>query len=335
MTARIEAASYPLARPRRLRRTAALRRLVTETRLHPADLVLPMFVRESLREPQPIPSMPGVVQHTRESLKSAADAAVRAGVGGLMVFGVPARRDASGTGATDEHGILNEALGDLVAEVGDATVLMADLCLDEFTDHGHCGVLAADGTVDNDATLVRYQQMALAQAAAGADLLGTSGMMDGQVGAVRSALDSAGLIDTGIFAYAAKYASAFYGPFRDAVDSTLTGNRRSYQQDPANRREARREVALDVAEGADLVMVKPALGYLDIVADTAAAVTVPVAAYQVSGEYSMVEAAAAHGWIDRDRAILETLTGIRRAGAQIVLTYWAAEVGALLARAEG
>jgi porphobilinogen synthase len=334
MTAPLPAASYPIARPRRLRRTVALRRLVAETRLHPADLVLPLFVRGSLREPQPIPSMPGVIQHTRESLKSAADAAVRAGVGGLMIFGVPATRDATGTGATDEHGILNTALGDLVSEVGDATVLMADLCLDEFTDHGHCGVLALDGSVDNDATLARYQQMALAQAASGANLLGTSGMMDGQVGAVRSALDSAGLIDTGIFAYAAKYASAFYGPFRDAVDSTLTGNRRSYQQDPANRREARREVALDVAEGADLVMVKPALGYLDIVAETAATVSVPVAAYQVSGEYSMLEGAAAHGWIDRDRAILETLTGIRRAGAQIVLTYWAAEVGALLSRAE-
>jgi len=327
------AGSFPAVRPRRLRRTPALRRLVAQTRLHPADLVLPMFVKESLTEPAPLTSMPGVLQHTRESLKAAATQAVSAGVGGLMIFGIPEVRDGIGSRATDPGGILNVALADLRAEVGASTVLMADLCLDEFTDHGHCGVLTASGEVDNDATLERYREMAVAQATSGADLVGTSGMMDGQVGAVRTALDAAGLTDTGVFAYAAKYASAFYGPFREAVDSALIGDRRGYQQDPANRREAAREVALDIAEGADLVMVKPAMSYLDILADVAAMpeVTVPVAAYQVSGEYAMIEAAAANGWIDRDRAILETLTSIRRAGAQIVLTYWAAEVAATLA----
>jgi porphobilinogen synthase len=319
-------ARFPTGRPRRLRRTPAIRRLVAETRLHAADLVLPMFVKESLSEPSPLGSMPGVLQHTRDSLKAAAVAAVNAGVGGLMIFGIPAQRDAIGSAATDPRGILNLALADLKAEVGDSTVLMADLCLDEFTDHGHCGVLDEHGGVDNDATLVRYADMALAQAAAGADLLGTSGMMDGQVGVVRQALDSAGDIDTGIFAYAAKYASAFYGPFREAVDSALVGDRRTYQQDPANRRESAREVALDIAEGADLIMVKPAMSYLDVLSDVAATVDVPVAAYQVSGEYAMVEAAAAHGWIDRDRAVLETLTSIQRAGASIILTYWATEV---------
>jgi porphobilinogen synthase len=323
-------AQYPLGRPRRLRRTPALRRLVAENRLHPADLVLPMFVKESLTEPSPLGSMPGVLQHTRDSLKAAAVQAVSAGVGGLMIFGIPAERDALGSAATDRAGILNLALADLKSEVGDSTVLMADLCLDEFTDHGHCGVLDDRGEVDNDATLTRYADMALAQAAAGADLLGTSGMMDGQVGVIRRALDDSGDIETGIFAYAAKYASAFYGPFREAVDSALIGDRRTYQQDPANRREAAREVALDIAEGADLVMVKPAMSYLDVLADTAAVSTVPVAAYQVSGEYAMVEAAAAHGWIDRDRAIMETLTSIRRAGASIILTYWATEVATKL-----
>ncbi len=324
------AAPFPVGRPRRLRRTPALRRLVAETRLHPADLVLPMFVKESLTEPVPLGSMPGVLQHTRDSLKAAAVQAVEAGVGGLMIFGVPAERDATGTAATEPNGILNVALADLRAELGHSTVLMADLCLDEFTDHGHCGVLGDNGAVDNDATLIRYADMALAQAAAGADLLGTSGMMDGQVGVIRQALDAVGDIDTGIFAYAAKYASAFYGPFREAVDSALVGDRRTYQQDPANRREAAREVALDIAEGADLIMVKPAMSYLDILADTAATVDVPVAAYQVSGEYAMVEAAAANGWIDRDRAILETLTSIQRAGASIILTYWATEVATTL-----
>jgi porphobilinogen synthase len=251
---------------------------------------------------------------------------VSAGVGGLMLFGIPAERDAVGTQATEPDGILNAALSDLRAEVGGDTVLMADLCLDEFTDHGHCGVLTQSGAVDNDATLERYREMAIVQAASGADMVGTSGMMDGQVGAVRTALDDAGRQDTAVFAYAAKYASAFYGPFREAVDSALQGDRRSYQQDPANRREAAREVALDVAEGADLVMVKPAMAYLDILSDVAGSVDVPVAAYQVSGEYAMIEAAAANGWIDRDRIIAETLTSIRRAGAHIVLTYWAAEI---------
>lgn len=295
-----------------------------------------MFVKESLSAPSPLGSMPGVVQHSRDSLKAAAVDAVAAGVGGLMIFGIPSHRDATGTQATDPRGILNVALADLAAEVGADTVLMADLCLDEFTDHGHCGVLTAAGAVDNDATLLRYQDMALAQVDAGADLVGLSGMMDGQVAAVRAALDDADKLDAGVFAYAAKYASAFYGPFREAVDSALTGDRRSYQQDPANRREAAREVALDVAEGADLVMVKPALGYLDVLADVAASplVTVPIAAYQVSGEYAMIEAAGQRGWIDRDRAVVESLTSIRRAGAQIVLTYWAAEIAARLTAGE-
>jgi porphobilinogen synthase len=325
---------YPTVRPRRLRRTPAIRRLVAQTRLHAADLVLPMFVKESLTQPAPLTSMPGVLQHTRDSLKAAAVEAVSAGVGGLMIFGVPRVRDADGSQATDPDGILNVALADLRAEVGADTVLMADLCLDEFTDHGHCGVLTASGAVDNDATLLRYQEMAVAQAVSGADFVGTSGMMDGQVGAVRAALDDAGHIDTAVFAYAAKYASAFYGPFREAVDSALKGDRRSYQQDPANRREAAREVALDVAEGADLVMVKPAMSYLDVLADVASTVDVPVAAYQVSGEYAMIEAAAANGWIDRERAIVESLTSIRRAGAQIVLTYWAVDIARRLRAGE-
>jgi porphobilinogen synthase len=289
-----------------------------------------MFVKESLSEPMPLNSMPGVLQHTRDSLKAAAVEAVSTGVGGLMLFGIPADRDAIGSQATDPDGILNVALTDLRAEVGGDTVLMADLCLDEFTDHGHCGVLTPSGAVDNDATLERYREMAVAQAVSGADMVGTSGMMDGQVGAVRSALDDAEHIDTAVFAYAAKYASGFYGPFREAVDSALKGDRRSYQQDPANRREAAREVALDVAEGADLVMVKPAMAYLDVLSDVASSVDVPVAAYQVSGEYAMIEAAAGNGWIDRDRIIVETLTSIRRAGAQIILTYLAAEIAGKL-----
>jgi porphobilinogen synthase len=317
--------SYPDARPRRLRRSTAIRRLVAETRVAPAELVLPMFVREGLTEPRVIPSLPGVLQHSRDSLRKAAAEAVAAGVGGLMLFGVPQRRDAVGSAGTDPDGVLNVAIRDVVAEVGDAAVVMSDLCLDEFTDHGHCGVLAGDGTVDNDATLRRYEELALAQARAGAHMLGLSGMMDGQVGAVRRALDAAGLTDTAILAYAAKYASACYGPFRDAVESTLQGDRKTYQQDPANGREALREAALDVAEGADIVMVKPALPYLDIIAAVRAEVDVPVAAYQVSGEYAMVEAAAANGWLDRDRVIDETLTSIRRAGAQIILTYWAVD----------
>jgi porphobilinogen synthase len=315
-----------------LRRTPALRRLVEQTRIAPADLVLPLFVREGAAEPVPVSSMPGVVQHTRESLRKAAADAVDAGVGGLMLFAVPERKDAVGTAATDPDGVLQVAIRDVVAEVGDATVVMADLCLDEFTSHGHCGVLDADGGVDNDATLARYAEMALAQAVAGVHLVGPSGMMDGQVGVIRAALDAGGFADVGILAYSAKYASAFYGPFREAVSSSLVGDRRTYQQDPANADEALREVALDVAEGADVVMVKPAMSYLDVLRRVADAVRVPVAAYQVSGEYAMVEAAAARGWIDRERAVLETLTSIRRAGAQLVLTYWAAEAARLLAR---
>ena len=317
---------FPQTRPRRLRATAALRRLVTDVYVDPSDLVLPVFVREGIAEPVEIASMPGVVQHTLESLRKAAVEAVEAGVGGLMLFGVPDRKDAQGSGADDPTGILNAALGTLRHELGDDTVLMADLCLDEMTDHGHCGVLDASGNVDNDATLARYASMALAQADAGAHLLGTSGMMDGQVGAVRAALDDADRPDVGILAYAVKYASAFYGPFREAVNSSLAGDRKSYQQDYARDvREALAEVELDVAEGADVVMVKPALPYLDVLRAVADASPVPVAAYQISGEYSMVEAAAQRGWLDRDRAIAETLTAIKRAGASIILTYWAVE----------
>ncbi|MDO9455482.1 porphobilinogen synthase [Nocardioides sp.] len=320
----------PVVRPRRLRTTAALRRAVAETSLEARQLVLPVFVREGLAEPRPISSMPGVVQHTRDSLKAAAAEAAALGLGGIMLFGIPERKDAVGSGAIDPDGILNVAIADVVAEVGDALPVMADLCLDEFTDHGHCGVLTADGRVDNDATLELYAEMARAQAAAGADLVGPSGMMDGQVAVVRSALDGAGHTDVAVLAYSAKYASAFFGPFREAVDSSLVGDRKTYQQDPANAREGVREVLLDIAEGADIVMVKPALAYLDVVRRVRDAVDVPVAAYNISGEYAMVEAAAAHGWIDRQAAILETLISIRRAGADIVLTYWAAEVAGLL-----
>ena len=316
---------FPRERPRRLRQTPALRRLVRETRLSPSDLVLPLFVREGAVEPKPIASMPGVVQHSLASLRLAAREAVAAGIGGLMLFGVPGTRDARGSGADDPDGILNVGLREVRDEVGDDLVVMADLCLDEFTDHGHCGVLDAHGRVDNDATLHRYAAMALTQVQAGAHVVGLSGMMDGQVGHVRAALDDAGHLDTLLLAYAAKYASAFYGPFRDAVESTLVGDRSTYQQDPANVVESLREVRLDVAEGADIVLVKPALPYLDVLRRVADAVDVPVAAYQVSGEYSMVEAAAAAGMIDRQRAVLETLTSIRRAGAQVVLTYWALE----------
>ncbi|MEV0721520.1 porphobilinogen synthase [Micromonospora purpureochromogenes] len=321
---------YPEIRPRRLRRNAAVRRLVSETRVDPAELVVPMFVKEGLTEPRAVASLPGVLQHSRDSLRKAAVEAVQAGVGGIMLFGVPASRDATGSGGIDPDGILNVAIRDVVSEVGDATVVMSDLCLDEFTSHGHCGLLTPDGGVDNDATLAAYAEMAVAQAAAGVDVVGPSGMMDGQVGVVRRALDAAGHQDVAVLAYAVKYASAFYGPFRDAVESALEGDRRTYQQDPANLRESLREVELDVAEGADMVMVKPALPYLDVVAAVRAAVDVPVAAYQVSGEYAMVEAAAANGWIDRERVILETLTSIRRAGAQIILTYWAVEAAQLL-----
>ncbi|PRY28491.1 porphobilinogen synthase [Pseudosporangium ferrugineum] len=324
--------AYPDVRPRRLRRTTAMRRLVEETRVSPAELVLPLFVKEGLTEPRPISSLPGVVQHSRESLRKAAHEAVRAGVGGLMLFGVPTNehKDETGSGGLDPDGILNVALRDVVAEVGDSTVVMGDLCLDEFTSHGHCGVLAADGTVDNDATLALYARMGVAQAEAGAHVVGPSGMMDGQVGVIRRALDEAGHQDVAVLAYAAKFAGAFYGPFREAVESTLQGDRRTYQQSPGNLREALREVDLDVAEGADMIMIKPALPYLDVVAAVRERVDVPVAAYQVSGEFAMVEAAAANGWIDRQGVMLETLTSIKRAGAQIILTYWATEAARLL-----
>ena len=318
--------TFPSSRPRRLRRTPALRRLVAETQLSAHQLVLPAFVREGASEPTPISSMPGVVQHSRESLRKAAAEAAELGLGGIMLFGVPTTKDARGSGAVDADGILNVAIADCVAEVGDALPVMADLCLDEFTDHGHCGVLTPEGSVDNDATLEVYAEMALAQAAAGVDVVGPSGMMDGQVGVIRGALEGAGHHDVAILAYSAKYASAFYGPFREAVDSSLQGDRRSYQQDGGNVVEGVREALLDVEEGADLVMVKPALAYLDVIRAVREAVDVPVAAYNVSGEYAMVEVAAANGWIDRDAAILETLTSIRRAGADVILTYWAAEV---------
>ncbi|GAA2115126.1 porphobilinogen synthase [Actinomadura alba] len=325
-------AQFPVARPRRLRRTPALRRLVAETRLSPADLVLPMFVKEGITEPQPITSMPGVVQHSRDSLRKAAHDAVEAGVGGLILFGIPAVKDGRGSGADDPAGVVQKALRDLSADLGDGAVIMADLCLDEFTDHGHCGILTPSGDVDNDATLERYASIAVAQAAAGAGVVAPSGMMDGQVRAIRTALDEAGYGEVAILAYSAKYASAFYGPFREAAEcAPQFGDRSAYQQDPPNADESLREVFLDLDEGADMVMIKPALPYLDVVRRVRDAVDVPVAAYHVSGEYAMVEAAAANGWLDRERTIMETLTGIRRAGADIVLTYWAAEVAARLA----
>ncbi|GGD20418.1 porphobilinogen synthase [Nocardioides daphniae] len=320
----------PAIRPRRLRATPALRRMVAETTVEPRQLVLPVFVREGIDAPVDISSMPGVVQHTRDSLKAAVAEAAELGLGGVMLFGIPETKDAVGSGALEADGILNVAIADVVAEVGDALTVMSDLCLDEFTDHGHCGVLSGDGRVDNDATLRIYAEMAQAQAAAGVHMVGPSGMMDGQVAVIRDALDAEGHTDVSILAYSAKYASAFYGPFREAVDSSLSGDRRTYQQDPANALEGVREALLDVEEGADIVMVKPALAYLDVLRQVRDAVDVPVAAYNISGEYSMVEDAAAHGWIDREAAILETLTSIRRAGADVVLTYWASEAARLL-----
>ena len=322
----------PIVRPRRLRTTAALRRMVAETSLEARQLVLPVFVLEGLDEPRPISSMPGVVQHSRSSLLAAVHEAAELGLGGVMLFGIPETKDATGSGALDPQGILNVAISDVVGEVGDALTVMSDLCLDEFTDHGHCGVLDDRGRVDNDRTLALYAEMGLAQAAAGVHMVGPSGMMDGQVAVIRDALDDAGHTDVSILAYSAKYASAFFGPFREAVDSSLQGDRRTYQQDPANGREGVREALLDVEEGADIVMVKPALAYLDVLRQVRDAVDVPVAAYNISGEYAMVEAAAANGSIDREAAILETLTSIRRAGADIVLTYWAAEVARILSR---
>jgi porphobilinogen synthase len=307
-----------------------MRRLTAETRVHPAQLILPLFVREGTTEAIPIQSMPGVVQHSLDSLKRAVAGAAAAGLGGVMLFGVPETRDAIGSGATDPDGILNVATRVAVAEAGDALVVQTDLCLDEFTDHGHCGVLDARGVVDNDATLERYRDMAIVQADSGSALLGLSGMMDGQVAAVREALDGVGRTDTAILAYAAKYASSFYGPFREAVDSQLVGDRRAYQQDPANRREGSREARLDLDEGADVLMVKPAMSYLDVLSDVAQFSDVPVWAYQVSGEYAMIEAAAANGWIDRRRAVEESVISIRRAGADAVLTYWATELAGWL-----
>ena len=317
---------------RRLRRTPALRRLVAETRVSVDDLVAPLFVREGIAEAAPIASLPGHHQHTVGSLVVEAKRLVSVGVPAVMLFGVPTRKDDRGSGAWDEGGIVQVALGELRQAVGDQLVVMADLCLDEYTDHGHCGVLGADGSVDNDATLELYRLVATAQARAGADVVAPSGMMDGQVGAVRGALDEAGHGEVAVLAYAAKYASALYGPFRDAVDVRIAGggDRKGYQQDPRNRREARAEIALDVAEGADVVMVKPALPYLDVIADAVTAVDVPVAAYQVSGEYAMVKAAAERGWIDGPAVALEQLTAIKRAGAAMVLTYFAGEVAEAL-----
>lgn len=317
-------------RPRRLRSTPAVRRLVQENRLHAGDLIETLFVKESLTEPAPLTSMPGVVQHTLDSLVEASRKAVDAGVGGIMLFGIPSHRDETGSQAIAEDGILNRAIRAVVEAVGDQTVVMADLCLDEFTSHGHCGVLTDTGEVDNDATVELYAQMAVAQARAGVHVVGLSGMMDGQVARVREALDEAGFTNTIILAYAAKYASAFYGPFREAVDSQLKGDRRTYQQNPANGREALTEVALDVDEGADIVMVKPGMPYLDVLAQVSESVTVPVWAYQVSGEYAMIEFAAAAGAIDRDATIMESLTAFKRAGADAILTYWATEVASRL-----
>ncbi|UWX96358.1 porphobilinogen synthase [Arthrobacter zhaoxinii] len=322
--------SFPQHRPRRLRTTPAMRRLTAEFRLDPAELILPAFVREGITEPNPLTSMPGVVQHTLDSLKKAASEAAELGIGGIMLFGIPAERDAVGSAGTDPHGILNRGIAAVREEVGDELVIMSDVCLDEFTDHGHCGVLDENGVVDNDTTLYIYGRMAVEQARAGAHVLGPSGMMDGQIAVIRHALDTAGYTDVSLFAYAAKYASAFYGPFREAVDSQLKGDRRTYQMDASNRREALLEVELDLEEGADMVMVKPAMSYLDVLADVAAMSPVPVGAYQISGEYAMIEAAAANGWIDRRRAIEESVLGIKRAGANMILTYWATELAAWL-----
>ena len=318
-------------RPRRLRQSAPMRNLVAQNRLAPADLILPVFVKEGAKEPIDISSMPGVQQHSMDSLKAAAHDAVDAGVGGIMLFGVPGTLDARGTAGVDPEGILNVALREVIAEVGNDIVVMADTCLDEFTDHGHCGVLDEHGNVDNDETNKIYARMAVAQAEAGVHVVSPSGMMDGQVGVIRDALDEAGHTDTAILAYSAKYASAFYGPFREAVDSALTGDRKTYQMDSANRTEAILETELDVQEGADMVMVKPAMSYLDILRDVANMSPVPVAAYQISGEYAMIEAASANGWIEREPAMLESLTAIRRAGAQNILTYYATEAARLLA----
>src|SRR5450755_1840734 len=322
---------FPERRLRRLRRTPTLRRLVAETRLSVDGLVAPLFVKEGIDGPEPIASMPGVMQHTQESLRKEVHELAGLGVPAVMLFGVPAVKDARGSGADAADGVVQTAVRNLRDEVGDAMVLMTDDCLDEFTDHGHCGLLTADGQVDNDATLERYASIALSQAAAGADIVAPSGMMDGQVAAIRAALDGGGFADTAILAYAAKYASALYGPFRDAAEcAPQFGDRRGYQMDPANGREAIDEVADDIAEGADMVMVKPALAYLDVIAAIRARFSLPVAAYHVSGEYAMVKAAAQLGWIDGEAVALEHLVAIKRAGADIILTYLAREVAEIL-----
>jgi porphobilinogen synthase len=319
-----------IERPRRLRSTPVLRAMVRETRLDPSSLILPLFIREGIQEPRPIDGMPGVVQHTKDSFRREIDLAVSAGIGGVMIFGIPEKRDAHGSQALDPDGVLASAIRAARAQVNDDLVITGDLCLDEFTSHGHCGLLNSKGIVDNDATLEIYGQMAQVLAAAGAHMLGTSGMMDGQVGAVRKALDADEFTEVLILAYAAKYASAFYGPFRDAVESQLQGDRRSYQQDPGNFKEALREVRLDIAEGADIIMVKPALAYLDVLYATSQAVDVPTASYIVSGEMAMVEAAAAQGSLERERGILEILSSVKRAGASIICTYWALEAAELI-----
>jgi len=321
---------FPVERPRRLRANQAIRNLVAEVSVQPAQLILPVFVKEGLAEPRQIKGLPGVFQHNLQTLPALIDEALASGIGGIMVFGIPAERDPLGTEACNPNGILSAAIRQVRAQVGERAVVIADLCLDEFTSHGHCGVLAEDGSVDNDATLDAYAAMAVELAKAGANMLGASGMMDGQVGVVRAALDAAGQKDVSVLAYAAKYASAFYGPFRDAVDSELKGDRKTYQQDPRNLRESLREIRLDVEEGADIVMVKPALSYLDVVREARLSVDIPVAAYIVSGEMAMLEAAAAAGLIERERAILEMLHSVKRAGADIICTYWAIEAANLL-----
>ena len=324
--------SFPQTRLRRLRRTPAMRRLVAETRLGVDDLVAPLFVREGIDEPVPIPSLPGVVQHTRSSLRAEVAELADLGVNAVILFGVPEHKDAEGSGASDPDGIVQVALRDLRDDLGDRVVLMADLCIDEYTEHGHCGLLAPDGTVDNDATLEVYGEAAIAQADAGADVCAPSGMMDGQVLAIRDALDDSDHEQVSILAYSAKYASALYGPFRDAVDVTIVGggDRKGYQQDHANIREALEEIRLDIAEGADMVMVKPALTYLDVLTRARAEIDVPIAAYHVSGEYAMVHAAAERGWLDLDAVALEQITAVKRAGADMVLTYFARRLAELL-----
>lgn len=326
--------NFPSRRPRRLRATPAMRELVSETRLHPADLILPMFYADGIDQPREISSMPGVYQHTLDSLKAAVREAADVGIRCVDLFGVPRDedKDADGSEAWNPDGVLNRALRELRAEFGDDILLMADTCLDEFTDHGHCGVLDAAGNIDNDATLELYAKQAVAQAEAGAHIVSPSGMMDGQVGVVRAALDAAGFADVAIMAYSAKYASAYFGPFREAVGSSLEGDRRTYQQDPANLRESLLETQLDIDEGADFVMVKPALPYLDVLSALADSSPVPVAAYQVSGEYAMIQAAGRNGWVDLEAVMMESLTSIKRAGADQIFTYFAVEAAKVLNR---